>query len=168
MIHLRSLKSDDAYGMLEWLNDSEINQNFTFEGRKHDLESVLKFIEAAIKTETHRHYAIVDEQDSYIGTISLKDIDLKNGHAEYAIAIRRSYHGRGVGQIASKLVFDVAKDELNLHKIYLNVLTNNTAAIHLYEKLGFKRKGLYEDHILKQDGYHDLYYYEIIFSEDRP
>jgi RimJ/RimL family protein N-acetyltransferase len=34
-----------------------------------------------------------------------------------------------------------------LHRIYLRVFENNQAAIHLYEKCGFRREGLLrEDH----------------------
>ena len=168
MISLRRLKTEDAVGMLEWLNDFEISQYFTFTHRTHDKDAVLRFIQEAQESEDHRHYAIVDEHDEYLGTISLKNIDCSNGHAEYAIAIRKSNHGRGISQTASRLVLEIAKDELHLHKVFLNVLTSNAAAIHLYEKLGFKQKGLFEDHVLKQDGYHDLYYYEIIFNEEAP
>ncbi len=168
MIRLRRLKTEDAIGMLEWINDIEINQFFTFAYRKFDMASVLQFINEANKTEVNHHYAVVDEEDIYLGTISLKNVDHINRHAEYAIAMRKSMQGQGNGETASRMILDVAKYELKLHKVYLNVLTHNTVAIHLYEKIGFKQKGIYEDHVLKQDGYHDLFYYEIIFSEDTP
>jgi diamine N-acetyltransferase len=166
MIHLRALKPEDASGMLEWLNDFSISQYFTFAYKQHDLESVYQYIYEANHEDKHHHYAIANEQDQYLGTISLKNIDQVNGHAEYAIAIRKSFHGQGIGEKASRILLELAKVELKLHKVYLSVLTNNQAAIHLYEKLGFKQKGLFEDHVLKSDGYQDLNYYEIILNED--
>lgn len=36
-----------------------------------------------------RHYAICDDKDVYQGTISLKEVDMENGTAEYAIVLRR-------------------------------------------------------------------------------
>lgn len=165
MITLRRLLNKDAEGMLEWLNDKDISRHFSFDDQSHNIESVQSFIRNSMLDEQSLHLAIVDEYDTYLGTISLKNIDGVNLHAEYAIALRKSSQGKGVGYQASKLLIAKAKQEFNLHKIYLNVLVTNQAAIQLYEKLGFEQRGFFKDHLLKGDQFRDLYYYELMLSE---
>ena len=53
-----------------------------------------KFVENSFR-EDQQHFAIIDDQDDeYLGTISLKNIDLKNKNAEYAISTRKSKRNR--------------------------------------------------------------------------
>jgi RimJ/RimL family protein N-acetyltransferase len=43
-----------------------------------------------------------------------------------------------------------------LHRIGLSVIADNTLAVHLYEKFGFKNEGLKKDAYFGEDGkYHD-------------
>lgn len=44
------------------------------------------------------HFAIAEENDEYLGTISLKEIDLENQSPEYAIATRKKAQGHGVAK----------------------------------------------------------------------
>ena len=48
-----------------------------------------------IKSGDSIHMEIVDETDEYLGTISLRDIDLENMTAEYDITTRTKAHGKG-------------------------------------------------------------------------
>lgn len=166
MIGLRELRTEDASGMLDWLNDEEVNQYFSFSSKEHDIDYAINYINKVKLDEKSKHFAIVDDQDEYMGTISLKNIDLDNKHAEYAIAIRKKFQGTGIGTRASQLIIEYAKSKLNLHKIYLTVLTSNKAAIYLYIKLGFKLSGIFKEHISKNGVYFDLEYYEIILDEE--
>ena len=71
------------------------------------------------------HFAIVDDKnDEYLGTISLKHIDYKNHNAEYAISTRKKVRGSGIAQKSTELILDYAFNNLDLHKVYLNVLSS--------------------------------------------
>lgn len=139
MIHLRLLEKKDALGMLEWLQDSEITQYFSF-GNKHTLQSVESYIEQAQNNSLNLHFAIVDLNDQYLGTISLKNINYSMGQAEYAIVLRKNFIGKGYASEASELLFRKAYFELKLKKIYLTVLDSNIHAIKRYVKMGFVRQ----------------------------
>ena len=92
---LRSLELKDAELMLEWMKDKELNQYFRFESEKITLDSVKDFIASSNLCERNKHFAIVDDKDVYLGTISLKNIDMNNFNAEYAIALRKVSIGKG-------------------------------------------------------------------------
>lgn len=137
-IRLRELQKKDAVGMLEWMTDSQIACFFRFNALNMTIEKCEKFIELSKKDITCRHYAIVDNQDEYLGTISLKEIDFEKGSAEYAISTRKCVHGTGVAMQATKKIIKIAFEELELNRIYLNVLTDNKRANAFYKKAGFK------------------------------
>lgn len=58
-------------------------------------EDIKKFIDNGNESSKNIHYACVDEEDNYLGTISLKNIDIRNKNAEYAISFCKFAHGTG-------------------------------------------------------------------------
>ncbi len=170
MIQLRELREDDAPLMLEWMHDTEVQKGLQKNMLSMQIEDAEKFcrnskIPNEIQSGDSLNYAIVDESDEYIGTISLKDIDLVNMSAEYAISTRRKAWGKGYAGQASKLLLDKAFNCYKLHKVYLTVLADNERAIHLYEKCGFKKEGQLREHILKDHKYIDWCLYGILANE---
>ena len=165
MITLRPLNENDVQGMQEWMNDDSINAFFDLLPSQKTEESIRHFIQTS-QTDRNHHYAIVNEQDEYLGTISLKNIHLKNKHAEYAIVLRKKAQGLGIGFMATQALLNIAKVELHLHKVYLTVLKENQYAIRMYEKAGFKHQGLFQDHLFQNGQYRDLLYFERILEEN--
>ena len=64
--------------------------------------------------------------------------------------------GKGIGKIALELALKYTFNNLNLRKITLDVISDNKAAIALYEKVGFVEEGL-----LKKHFYFDSMYYDV-------
>lgn len=130
----------DAAGMLEWMHDPSCNVFFKKNMSKMTMEDVLRFISINGNAEESlgsRHYAVVNDNDIYLGTISLKNINMDSKDAEYAISLRGITRGTGVAETATMLLLKVAFQELGLEKVYLNVLAINERAIHFYQKIGF-------------------------------
>ena len=162
---IRNLKIDDAEGMYEWMHDDNVIQWFTFDGKKMTQENIVEFIEKnKLLCADNQHYAISNDGE-YAGTVSLKNIDEKNRNAELAIALRTKFQGSGIAKNCIKELLRLAYLELNLHKIYLNVLSNNIRAKKFYEKMGFKLVGKSKEHIYKNGTFVDLDWYEIILED---
>jgi RimJ/RimL family protein N-acetyltransferase len=49
-----------------------------------------------------------------------------------------------------------AFNDLNLHRVFLSVLSSNAAAIRAYEKAGFRREGIAREAAYKRGRYEDL------------
>ena len=162
MTKLRKLEIKDMQGMLEWMHDEEIMKCFRM--NRASEEKIKIFIENSFDNE-NKHNAIVDDQDNYLGTISLKHIDEKNGNAEYAIVLRRKAMGSGVAKEATRQLLEIAFKELKLNKIYLNVLSENKRAIGFYKKMNFKFEGEFKQHLRMNESYVDLSWYAI-YKED--
>lgn len=136
-IHLRPLEERDAPLMLEWQKEPSIMCFFRFDASRATVESCRAYIEAARRETDSRHYAIADENDEYLGTISLKHIDPVRKDAEYAISTRKCAHGTGAALAATRRLLTIAFGELGLERVYLNVLTENGRANAFYRKAGF-------------------------------
>lgn len=134
-IHLRTLQEKDAPLMLEWMQEPSIACFFRFDASKMTEQSCKAFIESSNSYANSHHYAIADENDEYLGTISLKNIDGKS--AEYAISTRKCAHGTGAAEQATKQIFEIAFNRLKLERVFLNVLTDNMRANAFYKKIGF-------------------------------
>jgi diamine N-acetyltransferase len=159
-VKVRQLEAKDAELMKEWMNDPELNYWFRFHGKKVTTENVLDYILNSM-TDINKHYAIVDEKDTYLGTISLKNIDYLNSNAEYAISLRKCIIGTGVAKLATIEILKVAFEKLNLKKVYLNVREDNIRAIKFYEKMGFIYEGEFKAHIFHEGEYKNLKWYAI-------
>jgi len=163
---LRRLEKKDAPLMLEWMHDSEINCNFQADFASSTMENVLNFINESFYDES-QNFAFVDENDEYLGTISLKHISHKNRNAEYAIVARKKAQGTGAAREATLEVLKYAFEELKLHRVYLNVLEDNVRAQRLYEKCGFVYEGSAVDAVKINGAYRTLKWYGIVNYFDR-
>ena len=85
---LRRLEEKDAAFMLEWMHDETVNCWFRYPFADVTLEKAKLFIQYSFDEE-NQHFAIVDNNDEYLGTISLKHISEKDHNAELVIAARK-------------------------------------------------------------------------------
>ena len=158
---LRKLQIKDISGMLEWMTDPNLAKNFRFNPLNQDEEKIKKFILNSYGAQ-NKHFAITDESDEYLGTVSLKEIDYENKTAEYAISLRACAIGTGVATFATKEILKKAFYEYNLNRVYLNVLSENIRAQKFYDKIGFVYEGEFKQHIVKNDEFRDLKWYAIL------
>ena len=162
---LRNLEEKDIEFIYEWMKDPTVNLYFRFDPDQVTLQSVAEFVKNSRDQTGTINLAIADDDDEYLGTVSLKNIDRINGHAEYAISLRSKASGKGVGTFATKAILDKAFYEIGLNRVYLNVLSDNIRAVRLYEKIGFKREGEFRRHLFLRGGYRDLSWYAILKEE---
>lgn len=167
-MRLRRLVEKDAEGMLEWMHDPEIQKGFRFNAGQQNMESVLNFIQHAdikLIDGADMHYAIADVNDEYLGTISLKNIELTDKKAEYAISLRSKAQGKGIAFAATKEILRLAFECYGLERVYLNVLADNEKAIRLYEKIGFVYEGAFRKHLFLRGEYKTLKWYSMLREE---
>lgn len=160
-IHLRRLEEKDIPGMLEWMHDPEINRWFRFDAASMTEERARAFISSSF-SDSARHYAVADDSDMYLGTISLEEIDPENGHALYAVSMRACAKGSGAALAATRLLLETAFTDLGLERVYLNVLADNERAKRFYEKAGFRYEGKFRKHLKLRGEWHDWDWYAIL------
>ncbi len=147
-MQLRKLESKDAFLMLEWMHDKTVVGQLQSDFHSKTLKDCLLFIDSAQDTTFNMHMAVVNENDIYMGTVSLKYI--RRGIAEFAITVRKSAMGMGYAKFAMDEIVGIGFGRLGLKTIYWCVSEKNNRAIHFYKKNGYKKinlkeEGLYEE-----------------------
>ena len=164
-MYLRKLADKDIPFMLEWMHDSEVNCWFRFPAAMATEGSAAEFIAASAMDIASRHYAICNDEDEYMGTISLKNISSIDRNAEFAIALRKRAWGKGYASWGIKEILKIAFEELDLVKVYMNVLADNLRAIRLYKKMGFQYEGEFQRHWNIHGKWKNIQWYAIFKEE---
>jgi len=163
---LRKLEAKDAPFMLEWMHDNDVTQNLGTDFSSKTIEDAEAFIESANDSETgNLHRACVDENDMYLGTVSLKAINRENNNAEYAICFRSCAHGSGASRAATEEILRIGFEELKLEKIYLYLYGSNERANRFYQKAGFVFEGRLRKHTMHKGVLEDVLWYGILREE---
>ena len=139
IFRLRKLNIKDAPYMNEWMHDEEIIKNLEKDFRNKTLNECEDFIVSSKNNKNHVHYAIVNKDDEYLGTVSLKNINFNDLCAEFAITIRRKALGTGCSIYAMKKIIDIQFKKYDLKYVYWYVNTNNVRAVRFYDKNSYKR-----------------------------
>ena len=87
--------------------------------------------------------------DRVIGMIHVEAS--RHGFGEFGMLVDREWRGRGVGSALIQAAIAWARDQ-GLHKLCLEVFTQNTAAIALYRKCGFVEEGHRVKHYRRANG----------------
>lgn len=157
-IRLREYKKEDIKLAQEYVNDSEIkkllNPGIPFLYTYEDEE---KWYENLSASKDTYNFAIETLEDKkYIGGCGINEVDWKNSYVVIGIFIGdKDYLGKGYGTDAMKVLMHFIFEQMNIHKIKLNVFSFNKRAIKSYEKCGFKVEGILRDELFVDGKYHD-------------
>lgn len=132
---IRRLKLEDAPFMLEWMHDDNVVKDLQTDFRSKTIEDCIQFISDSLTDKNNLHWAITDEKDNYMGTVSLKNIF--NNTAEFAITVRQAAMGAGYAKWAMEEILKKGFEEIKLKKIYWYVSPKNVRAIRFYDKNGY-------------------------------
>ncbi|WP_251859954.1 GNAT family protein [Clostridium sp. Marseille-Q2269] len=167
-LKLTAIEKEDIETIASWYRDVNFLRYYdmvsAFPKNKEQVENIIK---DAYKTQCGYIFAIRNiKDDKIIGVTGLEDILWNNGTAIFYIGFgAEEARGKGYGSQVMELILDFAFKELNLHRIHLTVLEYNHRAIRLYEKMGFKREGVYREFIHRDGKRYDLYMYGILRRE---
>lgn len=147
-----------------WMNDFKVTDFTGRSGELINLESEKNYLGKPLKDKTFSIITIKD--DKLIGTVGLMDIDNINRSAELGIFIgEEEYRSNGYGSEAIKLILDYGFNYLNLHRIYLNLLSANERAHKCYIKCGFKDAGREREAVYLNGKYYDGILMDILKGE---
>jgi diamine N-acetyltransferase len=102
--------------------------------------------------------------DDRIGCIDLYGFDPKNKRVGIGILVDASYRGRGLAREALALLVDYCKDDLEMHSVYAEVLSNNPSSQHLFESVGFEQTGVRKEWLYDGNQFIDQLFYQKLFE----
>jgi [ribosomal protein S5]-alanine N-acetyltransferase len=144
---LRRPEERDVDQLYEFRNDWSVAESLVGFSTGYSRRDLVEWVERHRTQRNEVLWAIAErENDRCIGHVGLYNVDHRVRKADFGILIGdTAWHGRGVGTSVSSAVMDYAFRQLNLHRVQLFVLEDNSRARHLYEKLGFRMEGTLRD-----------------------
>lgn len=127
----------DAALMLEWMHDESVVMDLKTDFTSKTINDCQIFISDSLTSSDNLHLAIVNDNDEYMGTVSLKHIH--DGSAEFGITIRKCAMGKGYSIYGMEKIIRIGFDKLNLKHIYWCVDPENKRAVRFYDKNAFER-----------------------------
>lgn len=157
-VTLRTVQPVDFDFILRVLNDPEIRHGGyeTYESPINEAD-----IEQKLDDDTY-HMFLVCRGETPVGSVALKDIDLKGRKAELGYWMAPDEQGGGYATEAAELCLVHAFEELGLHKVWARTVDDNQASIRVLEKLGFQREGVLENHWYGIGRYVDEYRFGLL------
>jgi len=168
-LYLRALERDDAATLAAWINDPEVNNTLAFQ-YPLSVAAEQDWIETITKDRDQISLGIVvREEDRFIGALSLREKNERDRHMTFGIAIGdKTQWSKGYGTEATALLMSHAFQTMNLNRVILHVLSENTRAIRAYETVGFKREGLLRQHQFRDGRYQDVVAMALLRDEWKP
>lgn len=136
-MRLRKLELKDAPLMLEWMHDKSVVEDLRTNFLTKTIEDCENFIKNSWNDCDNWNVAIVDDEDTYMGTVSLKNI--KETSAEFGITVRSCAMGKGYAIWAMAEALRIGFEERGVQKIYWCVSPENKRAVRFYDKNEFAR-----------------------------
>ncbi|EOT46515.1 MULTISPECIES: GNAT family N-acetyltransferase [Enterococcus] len=127
------------------------------------LETMSQFTKS---NETMKNFAICRiKDDELIGSLAVYGINYQNSNCEIGLIVAEDAKRQGYGDEAMKIIIEFVFNYLPMNKIKLQVFSFNTAAINLYQQLGFTHEGTLKEEIFRFGTYQDLENYALLRSE---
>ena len=151
----------------KWFNDSDTTKYMQQHYYPNTIENQLDFYKRNIsKNKTKLQLGILHkETQTFIGVISLSNIDFLNRSAEISGLIGEAKHKNFTNFLdASKLIIIHAFESLNLNRIYGGTITKEVDVMFC-KMLGFKKEGISRNAVFKNNIYFDIYKHSILKHE---
>lgn len=131
-------------------------------------EEVNYFFIKSLEDETRYFFLIIAKDNRILGECVINEIDWELRCANFRIGIfHAEARGKGIGTWAVETMRDFAFEELNLHRLELDVYSFNPRAEKVYMKAGFRREGVLRDAIRDGNQYADDILMSILEDEWR-
>lgn len=155
-INLRPIKTDDSDYIVRWRNNEIIRSQFIFRDNL-TIEMHQEWLQNKVYCGLVIQY-IIEVEHHPIGSVYVRDVDLRNESGEFGIFIGEADHiGKGIGTKTTQCFIKYCF-ELGFHRIFLRVFDTNVIAKKSYGKAGFKIEGTARDMV-----YIDGIRYDITF-----
>jgi len=110
----------------------------------------------------------VTVDDELVGSVCLWEIDLHNRRAHLGILLGPAFRGRGYGTDACRVLLRYAFVDRGLHRVQLEVLATNTAALRAYQKAGFVEDGRMRKSAWVRGAFVDEVYLSVLSTDPSP
>jgi RimJ/RimL family protein N-acetyltransferase len=158
LIRLRAREPEDEPLLYRWFNDPEVTEHLTLRYPvSHAMEK--EFLQRTANPGFQECEFAVETiaENRLIGGIGLSRTSPENRSGVLGIALGdKTFWNGGYGTDAMRTLCRFGFQMMNLHRIELDVFSENLRARRVYEKVGFKLEGCRREAVFKFGRYHDI------------
>lgn len=147
-IRLRPITDFDTDLIVSWRNKEDVKKNFLYRS-DFTVDLHKKWLEEKVYQGGVIQFIIeynLEKNFIPVGSVYLRDIDYNNSSAEFGIFIGEDIaRKKGIGTLATKIITDFGHTKLNLHRIFLRLISDNISAYKAYRSAGFVLEGVFRD-----------------------
>ena len=142
---------------------------FTGSAQVFNKTEIENYIDRVAADSDRVDFLIFSKQDNkLVGEVVINEVDRNNRCGNIRVLInRKEDFSKGYGTEAMILALNYGFGMFNLHRIELEAYHFNNRAIHVYEKIGFKREGLRRDGAYYNHKYYDMITMSFLENEFR-
>jgi len=148
--------------VFEWRNRPDVRKNM-YTSHEITMEEHLTWFESISKDITKRYF-IFELENEPCGVIGFVDINIESKSSSWAF-----YSGstsiRGIGSQMEIAALEYAFNELELEKLYCEVLEFNDSVIKFHKKHGFLQEGIFKKHHFSEGEFWDVHRLAIFKSD---
>lgn len=158
-LSIRELTPDDAEQLIAYtkqIGGESDNLTFGADGFPVTVEQERGFLQSMAE-DKHAVMLGVWQGDDLIADGSINSLPRRMSHrAELGMTVKKAFWNQGIGSMLLERLIKYAKEH-GIELIYLEVRSDNHAAIHLYEKYGFKQTGTLPAYFKIGNDYYDFW-----------
>lgn len=168
---LRAIERDDLAPLLAWRNRPEFRRYFR-EHRELSMEQQTRWYETIVLNDPRtRMFAVVERAGGrLLGAAGLCYVDAINRSADLSLYIGANelYIDDHYAPDAARTLIRYGFAELNLHRIWAEIYSIDTAKQRLFDTLGFTLDGRHRAAHWTEGGWVDCLFYGLLESDPRP
>lgn len=127
-------------GFLKQIGSETENLSFSAEGLPFSVESEASFL-SKIESSSDEVFLVAKKDGKIVGNASLTRFPRRMNHrGDFSVAVVKEHWNKGIASELLNRIIEFAKTH-SFEIIELQVRSDNAAAIHVYEKFGFKKMG---------------------------
>ena len=156
-IKLRRVTYDDLEKIMKWRMMPEVT-SYMYTDPKLTIDSQIKWFNKISDNEKHEKYWIIQlDTGKDVGLISVNNIDYQNKTATWAYYLAElEARGKGLAKVLECNFNDYVFFNLQINKLWYEVLEFNEMVVRLHEKFGGKIEGRLIDQIYKNNKFHNV------------
>jgi RimJ/RimL family protein N-acetyltransferase len=108
---------------------------------------------------------VYKESDQVIGEVVFNEYDEETDNVNFRVLLSEASCNKGVGTEALSMFIQYGIEELELHKISLEVYSFNPRAERVYQKVGFKLEGIKREEFIYNQEYFDTKIYGLLKAD---
>ena len=162
-VSLRALEKEDLEILKEWRNSKHVRKS-TREYKLLNMINQNNWFESIHQLNPPREimFGILNKRKKLIGVTGLTYIDWKNRNSEISIYFStNNWQTKSEAKEVINLILEYGFEELNLHRLYVEIFSLMKENIKLFSQLKFIKEGELREKIWRQNKWWDT----IIFSK---